>query len=264
MLLPVELLSINTDSAPSAPLATAVVWNASAEPAGLKSTWLSVAVSPKRRMDGAETVRVTVTIAGEFWTPAAPVTVTWPVYVFGIRPVSETLICRLCGALPLVGDTESQLESLAAVNESVLLPVLVTETFDAAGLAPPWVPLKLSVNGETLRMGLGGGGGCTVKLTITVAGEPCEPADVTVMCPVARPWGRVLESAVTCKACGALPLLGETVSQAESDDVVKLRVPPPELATFIEPMVACPCGALSESVVGVTPSTGVEGTIPTR
>ena len=69
---------------------------------------------------------------------------------------------------------------------------------------------------------------------------------------------------MTCKASGALPLVGETVSQGESDDVVKLRFPPPELATLIEPMADCPCGALSGSVAGVTASTGVAGAIPTR
>lgn len=75
MLLPVELASMNTDIAPNAPLATAVVWKASAVPAGLESRWLSVAVSPNRRTDGAATVSVTATVAGEFCTPAAPVTV---------------------------------------------------------------------------------------------------------------------------------------------------------------------------------------------
>ena len=136
-----------------------------------------------------------------------------------VSPASETLICKVCGAVPLAGVTESQDESLAAVNESVLLPVLVTETLAEAGLAPPCVPLKVNVNGETLRMGLGGGGGCTVKFTVTDAGEPCAPAEVTVMCPVDVPWARLLESAVTCKACGALPLAGVTVSQVASDDV---------------------------------------------
>ena len=66
------------------------------------------------------------------------------------------------------------------------------------------------------------------------------------------------------KASGAVPVVGETVSHGESVDVVKLRTPPPELATLIEPMADCPCGALRGSVVGVTPSTGLAGAIPTR
>ena len=146
----------------------------------------------------------------------------------------------------------------------MLPPVLVTETFCAAGLAPPCVPVNDNVSGETFSMGLGGGGGCTLKFTVTGAGDPCEPAEVTVMCPVEMPCARPLELAVTCKASGAVPVVGETVSHAESVDVVKLRTPPPELATLIVPMAGCPCGALSGSVVGVTPSTGLAGAIPTR
>src|SRR5215470_366532 len=84
------------------------------------------------------------------------------------------------------------------------------------------------------------------------------------MCPVDVPCAKPLELAVTCKASGAVPLIGETVSHGESDDVVKLRTPPPELATLMEPTADCPCGALKGRVAGITPSTGVAGAIPTR
>lgn len=83
--------------------------------------------------------------------------------------------------------TESQDESLDVVNERVPLPVLVTERFCNTGFGPPCVPLKVKVVGDTVKTGLEGGGGCTVNVTVTDAGEPCVPADVTVRCPVKVP-----------------------------------------------------------------------------
>ena len=81
-----------------------------------------------------------------------------------------------------MGVTLSQEESLPAVNESVPVPVLVTPTDCDAGFPPPCVALKVSVVGETDKTGCGGA--ATTKVTVTVAGEPCAPADVTVIRPV--------------------------------------------------------------------------------
>jgi hypothetical protein len=69
-------------------------------------------------------------------------------------------ICSDCngGAEPLIGETDSQLESLAAVKESVPLPVFETVTFVGTGFAPlPWVALKANAVVETDNTGCGGG-----------------------------------------------------------------------------------------------------------
>lgn len=75
----VELPSRKTNIVPSVPFAAAVVWKASAVPIAFWSTWLSIVVSPKSRIEGAEMVRVTVMVAGEFCTLASPLIVICPV-----------------------------------------------------------------------------------------------------------------------------------------------------------------------------------------
>ena len=60
-----------------------------------------------------------------------------------------------CGAVPLVGVTDSHEESLLAVNVRLPPPVLVIFTVDAAGFVPlPCVALKARVDCETERIGL--------------------------------------------------------------------------------------------------------------
>ena len=100
----------------------------------------------------------------------------------GVSVPTVAEICKVCGAEPLVGVTESQPESLAAVKFSVPVPVFVTLTDCEAGLAPPCVALNVSVAGKTDSTGWGGA--ATTKVTVMVAGEPVAPADVTVTWPV--------------------------------------------------------------------------------
>jgi len=134
---------------------------------------------PAAGVDGSPTVKVTVTLVGEPWAPA-DVTVMWPVYVpaASVPTVAET--CKACGAVPLAGVTVSHDESLAAVKLSVPVPVFVTFAVWDVGFAPPCVALNVRVRGETDKTGWGGGGDATTKVTVTIAGEPCAPEDVTV------------------------------------------------------------------------------------
>ena len=81
---------------------------------------------------GGATINVTLMFAGELWAPDA-VTVTLPAYVPAVRLPTMAEICRVCGAVPEVGLTVSQAESLPAEKLSVPEPVLVTFTFAGGG-----------------------------------------------------------------------------------------------------------------------------------
>ena len=97
--------------------------------------------------------------------------------------VAET--CSVCegGADPLAGEAPSHDESLLAVNESIPAPVFDNVTLAGGGFTPlACVALNESVFAESVR--IGGGGAATVKVTVIVAGEPCAPEAVTVMCPM--------------------------------------------------------------------------------
>ena len=77
--------------------------------------------------------------------------------------------------MPLVGETESHVESLMAVKLSVLPPVFVTLIVLAARVSSESsVCEKESVAGETERAGVGVGA-ATLKVTVTLAGEFCAP-----------------------------------------------------------------------------------------
>ena len=97
----------------------------------------------------------------------------------------------------------------------------------------PELPEIADAGESELSTGGGGGAGAArFKVTVTTAGEPCAPAAVTVMCPryvFALSPAMVAE---TCKLCGAVPLTGETESQAASVEAVKFRAPVPVLVTF--------------------------------
>ena len=67
----------------------------------------------------------------------------------------------------------------------------------------------------------------TFRVTVIVAGEPELPDDVTVTCPTYVPSARQLIEADNCSVCGAVPLVGVTVSHGLSLDAVKLRIPLP-------------------------------------
>ncbi len=124
-------------------------------------------------------MNVTVTDAGEPWTPRA-VTVTCPVYVPAVNAPVAAVTASDCGADPLSGMQLSQGWSVATVKFSDPPPVLVTLTFCDAGLAPACVGAKVIVPGLTLKIGCGGGSEEMVKVTVEVAGEPCAPGAVTV------------------------------------------------------------------------------------
>jgi hypothetical protein len=133
---------------------------------------------------GGDTTNVTVITAGEPCAPVA-VTVMCPVYVPAAKLPSVAETCSVCdgGADPLAGETASQEESLLAVNESVPAPVFDNVTFAGGGFAPlACVALNESVFVESVSTG--GGGAATVNVTVIIAGDPCAPEAVTVMCPV--------------------------------------------------------------------------------
>src|SRR6266404_2093688 len=97
-------------------------------------------------------VSVTNTTAGDPCAPDA-VTVTCPVYDPGARPAAEAETCTLCGAVPLTGDTRSQLASPEAVKFSVPEPMLLTFNEAGRGSGPPWAALNDRLDGVTERIG---------------------------------------------------------------------------------------------------------------
>src|SRR3954470_2537751 len=70
--------------------------------------------TPSAGGDEASTVSVTGIVLGEPVAPGA-VTVTVAVYVPGLRPPASTDSATLCGAVPLAGDSDSQLASSDAL-----------------------------------------------------------------------------------------------------------------------------------------------------
>jgi hypothetical protein len=70
-----------------------------------------------------------------------------------VSEAGDAEIERLCGAVPLVGETESQEESEVAVNVRVPVPVLDTDTAPGLGFSPPWEALKVRLKGLTPRTG---------------------------------------------------------------------------------------------------------------
>jgi hypothetical protein len=93
-------------------------------------------------------------------------------------------ICNACGAVPLLGVTDSHEESLLAVKVKLPPPIFVTFAVDAAGFVPlDCVAANDKVVGETDNAGAEAGGD-TLKVTVMLAGELWAPAAVTVMCPV--------------------------------------------------------------------------------
>jgi hypothetical protein len=109
-------------------------------------------VSQSAGVPAEVTVNVAGTTAGEPCAPAA-VTVTLPEYDPTGRPATVELTVRVCGAVPLVGETESQLESDAAVKESVPEPEFVTDSEPGVGSGPPCVVVNDRLGGETARIG---------------------------------------------------------------------------------------------------------------
>jgi len=111
-----------------------------------------------------------------------------------------------------------------ASPETKLVPVTVRVN--------PEPPAVVLVGESEFKMGVGGGKGvATVKVTVTVPGEPCAAASARVTCPVYVPAANPLTVAETVKFWGAVPPLGETLSQAESVESVKFKVLPPALVT---------------------------------
>ncbi len=100
----------------------------------------------------------TVIVAGEPDAPGALI-VMWPVFTLGARVPAATEICKVSGAVPLVGVTESHDESLEAVNASVPSPILETLTEAGEGFTPlPCVAEKERLVCESEREGVSGGG----------------------------------------------------------------------------------------------------------
>src|SRR5262249_46333566 len=83
---------------------------------------------------------------------------TAPVYVPAEIPVMLTATCTVPLLVPEDGETESQPWLSLTVQLSVPPPLLLTVKLCAPGLAPPAVPLKLSVELPSDRAGDAGGG----------------------------------------------------------------------------------------------------------
>ena len=99
-----------------------------------------------------------------------------------MRVPSIADICKVCGAVPLPGVTESHDESLLAVKVRLPPPVFVTLTADGAGfMLVPCVPVNVVAEEDSDNTGVGA---AILKVTVMIAGEPSAPAAVTVMCPV--------------------------------------------------------------------------------
>src|SRR5579883_1521641 len=92
---------------------------------------------------GAPTVRPTVIVWEPLLAPGA-LTVTVAEYVPAANPFRFGCIESVPGAVPLAGETVSQLWLLDAVQLSVPPPLLLRFTVWAAGLDPPAVPVKVS------------------------------------------------------------------------------------------------------------------------
>ncbi len=86
-------------------------------------------------------------------------------------PAFEIERPRLDGAVPEPADSVSQYCVLAAVQFSVPPLLFVLPMFWPVGLAAPVVPEKLVLVVERLRPG----GGVSVRVTVTVCGDPVAP-----------------------------------------------------------------------------------------
>jgi hypothetical protein len=94
------------------------------------------------------------------------------VYVPAKRLPSAAEICNVCGAVPLLGATDSHEESLLAVKLRLPPPVFVTLTEEAAGFVPlPCVALNAMLVADTDNAGTGVGA-ATLNVTVMVDGEP--------------------------------------------------------------------------------------------
>ncbi len=91
-------------------------------------------------------------------------------------PAFEIERPRLDGAVPEPADSVSQDWVLLAVQFSVPPPVLVMVTLWPVGLAAPVVPEKLAQVVDRVRTG----GGISVRVTVTVCGDPVAPDAVIV------------------------------------------------------------------------------------
>ena len=71
----------------------------------------------------------------------------------------------------MLGEADNQLASLLVSKFKVPLPLLLTVTMLDGFVALPTVPFNETAGEERDSVG-GGGGGETLKVTVTVAGEP--------------------------------------------------------------------------------------------
>src|SRR5205814_3454043 len=144
--------------------------------------------------------------------------------------------------------------SEVAVQFSMPPPAFEIPIANVLGAVLPTNAVSVRALGVTANCG----GGVMVNVTVTWAGLPVAPADVTVTRPMCVPVASPAGLSVTVIEAGAVPLLGAAVSHVVSVVADHARVPPPVLLTlsvFVFFAVS-PCLALSESDAGVTDSTG--------
>ena len=130
------------------------------------------------------------------------------------RPATLTDADSAAGALPLAGETASQVWSSDAVKLSEPPPLFVTFTVCAAGFAPPAVAVNDRLAGETASTGVGGidveRHGDRLRRARRARGGDRDGARVG-----ARGRGPAM-STETVSVAGAVPLAGETLSQDRS------------------------------------------------
>ena len=129
-----------------------------------------------------------------------------------------------------------------------------------AGLAAPWVALKLRLAGLTVNVGVGA---ATVNVTGIDWGVLLAPDPVTVIEVVYVPAASPEMLAVAVNEFGAVPERGESKSQELVELTLQLKVPVPELliVTVCEVGLLPPCVAEKARLVGLRLIVGICGAV---
>lgn len=190
-------------------------------------------------------MEVTLKVTGTVWVMPLATIVMAPVNVPAARPVILAETVRVAGAVPVAGETVSQVAPLTvAVN--VAAGVALSVKLCEAGDAPPSVAENESAAGLTVNVDEE----FTVKVTGTVV---VRPFPVTVMVPVKVPADSPVTLEDTVIVAGVVPVDGETVSQGAPLTLAeKMALGLALTDRLCEPGDAPPAVAENESVPGLT------------
>ena len=169
----------------------------------------------------AASVNVTVTVR----VRPPPVTVSVPVFVPTTAVVVSTATESVPLFEPLAGLTVSQLTASVTLQD----PFEVIDRDWAAGLAAPWVPVKLKLEEPSVNVGAAP---VTVNETGIDCGEFVAPVPVTVMEAVYVPAESPVTLAVAESEPGPVPDAGETASHEAVLVAFQFNVPVPEFVIF--------------------------------